>query len=75
MATVSIANFDLTIIDNSVFATNNLRKQHKRANLDKIYNKLIKAIDSENTSKDQFPERIIIWFVYNFSRKAYKQTK
>ena len=39
MATASIANFGLISLGNSVFATiNKLRKQHKRADLDKIYN-------------------------------------
>ena len=43
MATASIANIDLTILDNNVIAIiNPLRKQHKRANLGKIYNELIK---------------------------------
>ena len=59
MATASIANFDITILDNSVFAIiNNLRKQHKRANPDKIYNELIKTIDSENASKEHLHHRI-----------------
>ena len=41
MATVSIANIDLTIFDNNVFVIiNHLKKQHKRANLDKVYNDL-----------------------------------
>ena len=53
MATVSITNFEVTSLDNSVFTIiNNLRKQYKRANLDKIYNELIKTVDSENTSKE-----------------------
>ena len=53
MATVSITNFEVTSLDNSVFTIiNNLRKQHKRANLDKVYNELIKTVDSENNSKE-----------------------
>ena len=59
MATASIANFDLTILDNNVFAIiNHLRKQHKRANLDKICNKLIKTKNFENTSKEHVHDRI-----------------
>ena len=59
MATASIANFDLTILDNNVFAIiNYLRKQHKRANLDKICNKLIKTKNFENTSKEHVHDRI-----------------
>ena len=59
MATVSIANFDLNILDKSVFAiTNNLRKEHKRENLDKIYNELIKTTYYKNTSKENLHERI-----------------
>ena len=57
--TFSIVNIDLTIFDNSVFAIiNHLRKQHKRTNLDKIYNELIKKIDFENTSKEHLHDRI-----------------
>ena len=59
MATVSIANIDLSILDNNVFAIiNHLRKQHKRANLDKIYNELIKTITSENASREHLHDRI-----------------
>ena len=59
MATVSIANIDLTILDNNVFAIiNHLRKQHKRANLDKIYNELIKTINFENASREHLHDRI-----------------
>ena len=59
MATASIANIDLTILDNNVFAIiNHLRKQHKRANLEKIYNELIKTINFENTSREHFHDRI-----------------
>ena len=53
MATVSIANIDLTILDNNDCAIiNHLKKQHKRANLDKIYNELIKIINFENASRE-----------------------
>ena len=56
MATASIANIDLTVLDNNVFAIiTHLRKQHKRANLDKIYNELIKTI---NTSREHLHDRI-----------------
>ena len=59
METASIANFDLTILDNNVFAiVNHLRKQHKRTNLDKIHNKLIKKIHFENTSKEHLHNKI-----------------
>ena len=57
MATASIANIKLSILDKDVFAIiNHLRKQHKRANLDKIYNELIKTINSEN-AKQRTPSR------------------
>ena len=43
----------MQILDNTAFAmTNIFRRQHKRINLDKVYNKLIKTIDSENTNKE-----------------------
>ena len=59
MATASITNFDPTFLDNSVFVfVNHLSKQHKRTNLGKIYNELIKTIDSENTSKEHLHDRI-----------------
>ena len=59
MTTASIANIDLTILGNKVFAIiSHLRKQHKRVNLDKIYNELIKAIDFENTSQKRLHGRI-----------------
>ena len=59
MTTASIENFDLTILDNSVFAIiNNLWKQHKCSNLDKIYNELIKTMDYKNTSKEYLHNRI-----------------
>ena len=59
MATTSITNSELFILVDSVFAiSNNLRKQHKRANLDKVYSKLIKTVDSENTSKEHVRDRI-----------------
>ena len=59
MATASIANIDLTIIDNNVFVIiNHLKKQHKRANLDKIYNELIKTINFENTSREHHSRQI-----------------
>ena len=59
MATASSANIDLTILDNYVFAIiNHLRKQHKRANLDKIYNELIKTINFENASREHLHDRI-----------------
>ena len=52
-------NSELFILVDSVFAIiNNLRKQHKRANLDKVYSKLIKTVDSENTSKEHIYDRI-----------------
>ena len=58
MATISITNSELFILVDSVFAIiNNLRKQHKRANLDKVYSKLIKTVDSENTSKEHIYNR------------------
>ena len=60
MATVSSTNSGPTCFVNSVFAIiNNLRKQQKRANLDKIYNELIKTVDSENTSKEHLHDRIM----------------
>ena len=37
---------------------NHFRKQHKRANLDKIYNELIKTIDSENANKEYLHDKI-----------------
>ena len=59
MAAASIANIDLTILDNNVFAIiNHLRKQHKRANLDRIYNELIKTINFENASREHLHDRI-----------------
>ena len=59
MATVSIANIDLAILDNNVFAIiHHLRKQHKRANQDKIYNELIKTINFENASREHLQDRI-----------------
>ena len=59
MTTASIENFDLTILDNSVFAIiNNLWKRHKCSNLDKIYNELIKTMDYKNTSKEYLHNRI-----------------
>ena len=43
----------MQILDNTAFAmTNIFGRQHKRINLDKVYNKLIKTIDSENTNKE-----------------------
>ena len=59
MATASIANINLTILDNNVFAIiNHLRKQHRRANLGKIYNELIKTINFENASREHLHDRI-----------------
>ena len=59
MATVSITNFKLTLLDNSVFTLiNNLAKQHKFINLDKIYNEFIKTVVPENTSKEHVYDRI-----------------
>ena len=58
MATASITNFELAILVNSVFAIINLRKQHKHANLDTIYNELIKAADSKNAIKEHLHDRI-----------------
>ena len=37
---------------------NHLRKQHKRANLDKIYNELIKTINFENASREHLHDRM-----------------
>ena len=67
MATATIINFELTNLENNVFAIIiiiiiiifiiiiiiyiNLKKQQKRANLVKIYNKLIKKVDSEKTKR------------------------
>ena len=54
---LSLQISNLTILENSVFAIiNNLRK-HKRTNLNKIYNELIKVVDSENTSKEHLNDR------------------
>ena len=59
MATTSIANINLTILDNKVFAIiNHLMKQHNHANVDKIYNKLKKTINFENTSREHLHDRI-----------------
>ena len=59
MATTSVTNFEVTMLDNSVFAIiDNFRKQHKLANLDKICNELIKMVDFENTSKEHLHDRI-----------------
>ena len=59
MATTSVTNFEVTILDNSVFVIiDNFRKQHKLANLDKICNELIKMVDFENTSKEHLYNRI-----------------
>ena len=59
MVTAFIANIDLTIFEKKVFAIiNHLRKQHKRADLDKLYNELIKKINFENTSKEHLRDRI-----------------
>ena len=64
MATASIANIDLTILDNNVLAIiNHLRKQHKRANLDKIYNELIKTINFENASREHLHDRINVLII------------
>ena len=64
MATATIINFELTNLESNVFAiiiiiiiiiiiviNINLKKQQKRANLIKIYNKLIKKVDSEKTKR------------------------
>ena len=59
MAMPFTGNFDLTILNNNVFAIINcLRKQNKCANLGKIYNEPIKAMDFENTSKEHLHNRI-----------------
>ena len=59
MATASIANIDLSILDNNVLAIiNHLRKQHKQANVGKIYNELIKTINFENASREHLHDRI-----------------
>ena len=62
MATATIINFELTNLESNFFAiiiiiiiiiiiNINLKKQQKRANLIKIYNKLIKKVDSEKTKR------------------------
>lgn len=49
MAAASIANFDISVINNSVFVIiNNLMKQHKPENLDNIYKKLMKTIEYQS---------------------------
>ena len=59
MATASIANVDLTILDNNVLVIiNHLRKQNKRANLHKIYNEVIKTINFENANREHLHNRI-----------------
>ena len=59
MVTASIANIDLTIFDENVFAIiNHLRKQHKRANLDKIYNEQIKTVNFENIRREHPHDRM-----------------
>ena len=59
MATASIANVDLTILDNNVLVIiNHLRKQNKRANLHKIYNEVIKTIHFENANREHLHNRI-----------------
>ena len=35
-----------------------MRKQHKRTNLNKIYNELIKTMNFENISKEHFHNRM-----------------
>ena len=58
-ATASIEHIDLTILDSNVFAIiNHLRKQHKPANLDKIYSELIKTINFKNKSREHPHDRI-----------------
>ena len=53
MATTSITYFELTILDNS-----DLKKQYKRANLDKICDELIKTVDSEYARKEHLTDII-----------------
>ena len=57
--TVTIATTcKFRFLDNSVFAIiNHLSNQHKRTNLDKIYNEPIKTIVLENTSKENIYNR------------------
>ena len=60
MATASIANIDLTIFDKKVFAIiNHLRKQHKRADLDKLYNELIKKQILKTQAKNTFATELM----------------
>ena len=60
MATASIANIDLTIFDKKVFAIiNHLRKQYKRADLDKIYNELIKKKNLKKQAKNNFTTELM----------------
>ena len=64
MATASITNFDPTFLDNSVFAfVNHFSKQHKRTNLGKIYNELIKTIDSEIQARNTFTTELMNLFI------------
>ena len=59
MATVSNTKLELTTLDKNIFAIiDYLRKQHKRANLDNIYNELTKMVDFENASKQHLYDRI-----------------
>ena len=59
MATASIIYFELTILDNIILAiASNLSKQNKRANIEKIYNELIKMLGSKNASKEHLPDKI-----------------
>ena len=60
MVTAFIANIDLTIFDKKVFAIiNHLRKQHKRADLDKLYNELIKKQILKTQAKNTFATELM----------------
>ena len=60
MVTAFIANIDLTIFDKKVFAIiNHLRKQHKPADLDKLYNELIKKQILKTQAKNTFATELM----------------
>ena len=60
MVTAFIANIDLTIFEKKVFAIiNHLRKQHKRADLDKLYNELIKKQILKTQAKNTFATELM----------------
>ena len=61
MATASIADIVFVILDNNFLAIiNHLRKQYKCANLDKIYNELMKTMNFENASREHLHDRLIL---------------